>query len=150
VTVKERDLRTGEEPGETETFFRAVFVFGRAQVDQLPSAEPAPLKPPSQPVTGDSHGRLLARCNASASRRGTCCPLSRSRDRRAAGATRSQANRRRGFAGGEPQLRTLIQETAPARVDPQRHSGPQAEVILDTVVSAPVARNRGSGAGLNE
>jgi hypothetical protein len=38
------------------------------------------------------------------------------------------------------QLRTLIHETAPARVDPQRHSGPQAEVILDTVVSAPVAR----------
>jgi hypothetical protein len=48
------------------------------------------------------------------------------------------------------QLRTLIHETAhPLGSTPQRHSGPQAEVILDAVVSAPVARNRGSGAGLN-
>ena len=39
--------------------FRAVPVFDRSQVDVRDDREPAPLEPPSQPLTGDSHAALL-------------------------------------------------------------------------------------------
>jgi hypothetical protein len=46
MTVKERDGETGEETGETKTFFRTVFVFFQDQVVPLPHGEPVPLEPP--------------------------------------------------------------------------------------------------------
>lgn len=53
MTVKERD-EAGEETGERVVFFRAVSVFDVAQTDgeALPEA-------PREPITGDSHARLL-------------------------------------------------------------------------------------------
>jgi hypothetical protein len=59
MTVQERDRETGEETGETTTFFRTVFVFFEDQVVPLPERDPVPLAPPREPLTGDSHVRLL-------------------------------------------------------------------------------------------
>jgi hypothetical protein len=60
MPVKGRDRATGEETGETITLFKGVSVFDARQVEPLPSGEPAPLEPPSQPLTGDSHAHLIA------------------------------------------------------------------------------------------
>jgi hypothetical protein len=55
----ERDRTTREETGETITLFKGV-VFDAHQVEPLPSGEPTPLQPPSQPLSGHSHGHLIA------------------------------------------------------------------------------------------
>jgi hypothetical protein len=60
LPVKERDRLTKEETGETMVLFRTVFVFDRAQVDPIEGKEQAPLGPPCEPLTGDSHAHLLA------------------------------------------------------------------------------------------
>jgi N-terminal domain of anti-restriction factor ArdC len=59
ITFKQRDT-DGEQNGETKTFFRTVPVFDVSMTDALPGKEPVPLSPPSQPITGDSHGQLIA------------------------------------------------------------------------------------------
>jgi N-terminal domain of anti-restriction factor ArdC len=41
------------------TLFRLTTVFDVSQTDPLPGAEPVPLDPPSQPLTGDSHADLI-------------------------------------------------------------------------------------------
>jgi hypothetical protein len=59
ITVKPR---TGSDDGDEEQrrlFFRAVPVFDSAQVDVIDGADPTPLEPPSQPLTGASHRHLL-------------------------------------------------------------------------------------------
>jgi hypothetical protein len=58
MSVKEHDAH-GEETGESRVFFRTAFVFELSQTEPLPGAEPTPLEPPSQPLTGESHGHLL-------------------------------------------------------------------------------------------
>jgi hypothetical protein len=60
MPVKERDRASGEETGETITLFKTVFVFDRAQVAPVEGAEPAPLGPPCEPLTGDSHRHFIA------------------------------------------------------------------------------------------
>ena len=69
VTVKQRDTY-GEETGESKTFFRIVPVFDVSMTDPLPGKESVPLTPPSQPITGDSHGDLIAPLIAHAARLG--------------------------------------------------------------------------------
>src|SRR4051812_21564571 len=59
VTVKPRDT-DGQETGESKPFFRPVPVFDVSMTDPLPGKEPAPLAPPSQPITGASHSDLIA------------------------------------------------------------------------------------------
>jgi hypothetical protein len=60
LPVKERDRLSGEETGETVIFFKTVFVFDRAQVVPIDGVEQAPLEPPCEPLTGDSHAHLIA------------------------------------------------------------------------------------------
>ncbi len=60
LPVKEHDRMTGEETGDTMMLFKTVFVFDRAQVDPIAGREQAPLAPPCEPLTGDSHAHLLA------------------------------------------------------------------------------------------
>ena len=60
LPVKERDRVSGEETGETRVLFKTVFVFDREQVAPIDGVEQAPLQPPSQPLTGDSHAHLIA------------------------------------------------------------------------------------------
>jgi hypothetical protein len=59
LPLKERDRMTGEETGDTMMLFKTVFVFDRAQVDPIAGREQAPLGPPCEPLTGDSHAHLL-------------------------------------------------------------------------------------------
>jgi hypothetical protein len=58
VTVKERDEQ-GEETGERRVFFKTAFVFEQSQTEPLPGVEPVSLEPPREPLTGDSHARLI-------------------------------------------------------------------------------------------
>jgi len=55
--IKDRDRVSGEETRETRTLFRAVPVFDRGQVTAGENA--APLEPPCEPLSGDSHEHLL-------------------------------------------------------------------------------------------
>jgi N-terminal domain of anti-restriction factor ArdC len=63
ITVK-RDTDNATPPGdenreERRVFFRAVPVFDRAQVDEIPGGTPTPLEAPCEPLTGDSHAHLI-------------------------------------------------------------------------------------------
>lgn len=58
IVVKQREAgRDGAE--DRSVFFKTTFVFDVSQTDPIPGVEPAPLHPPRQPLTGDSHGHLL-------------------------------------------------------------------------------------------
>ena len=53
--------RTGETEIERRyRYFRAVKVYDRAQVRPSDGAQPVDLRPPGEPLTGDSHAHLLA------------------------------------------------------------------------------------------
>jgi hypothetical protein len=144
MTVKERDAR-GDETGERRVFFRTAFVFELSQTEPLPGGEPAPLEPPSQPLSGDSRGHLLEPLERFArtlrysvsyqeipgSAGGWCD----ARARQIVVDARAPANGR---------VRTLIHECAHALgIDYERYSRAQAEVIVDTVTYVACA-----GAGL--
>jgi hypothetical protein len=59
IAVKQRDTDSdGAE--ERRVFFKTTFVFDVSQTDPIPGVEPAPLHAPRQPLTGNSHGHLLA------------------------------------------------------------------------------------------
>lgn len=61
MPVKQHDKETGEETEQRRVMFRTAFVFDVSQTDVIDGTEPAPLQAPRQPLTGDSHSRLLAR-----------------------------------------------------------------------------------------
>jgi N-terminal domain of anti-restriction factor ArdC len=54
----------GGEPDEARVVFRSAFVFADSQTDPLPGVDPAPLEPPCEPLSGDSHRHLLERLQA--------------------------------------------------------------------------------------
>jgi hypothetical protein len=65
MPVKQRDEQPADTPGEEReqsrrVLFRSIAVFDRRQVSPIDGADPAPLEPPCEPLTGDSHGHLLA------------------------------------------------------------------------------------------
>ena len=134
MPVKERDRATGEETGETITLFKGVSVFDAQQVEPLPSGQPTPLQPPSQPLSGDSHAHLIPPTIAFAESLGYTVsfePIAGSaggwcdtRAKRIVVDTNGTANAR---------LRTLVHEAIHALgVDYQHYSRAQAEVIVDT------------------
>jgi hypothetical protein len=135
LPVKRRDRDTGEKTDETITLFKTVAVFAQDQVAPLPDVEPTPLEPPCQPLTGDSHARLLAPLTRFAESLGytvTLKPLSGSArgycdpdDKQIVVDTQAPPN---------AQLRTLIHETAHALgVHYTGYGRERAEVIVDTV-----------------
>jgi hypothetical protein len=120
---------------EIRILFRAVSVFDRRQVTQLPDREPQPLEPPSEPLTGDSHAHLLEPLRRFAGELGFAVsfesiagPEGGRCDRRA---------RRIVVDAGAPanaQVRTLVHELAHALGVGYRDFGRErAEVIVDTV-----------------
>jgi N-terminal domain of anti-restriction factor ArdC len=134
VTVKERDARGGE-TGERRVFFRTAFVFELSQTEPLPGVEPVPLAPPSQPLTGDSHGHLLEPLEEFAGSLGYS--VSYEAIAGSAGGWCDAGGRRIVVDAAAPangRLRTLIHECAHALgIDYERYSRAQAEVIVDTV-----------------
>jgi len=61
VRYRRRAEQTDENGSELQLVgFRLAAVFDVSQTEPLPGVEPAPLDPPSEPVSGDSHAHLLA------------------------------------------------------------------------------------------
>jgi len=62
VPAREHETRPPPGGGQAEARrlrFRAVSVFDVSQTDPMPGKAPIPLKPPSEPVQGDSHAHLI-------------------------------------------------------------------------------------------
>jgi antirestriction protein ArdC len=124
-----------DQTGRTRVLFRAVPVFDRSQVDPLEGREPAPLDPPSQPLTGDSHAALVGPAAAFATSLGYEVAFVATAD--GVGGWCDRARRRIVVDAAAPpntQLRIVIHETAHALgIDYQTYARPQAEVMVDTV-----------------
>jgi hypothetical protein len=134
MTVKQCDEGSGEET--RRTYFRAVNVFDVSDVDALPSGTPAPLQPPSEPLTGDSHAELLTPLESLASELGYSV-------RRLAldGSADGWCDSKRGeivvnaSLCANAQVRVLVHELAHAAggIDYEQYTRERAEVIVDTV-----------------
>jgi hypothetical protein len=133
IAIKQREPHIdGTE--DRRVFFKTTFVFDVSQTDPIPGVEPAPLHPPKQPLTGDSHRHLLA----------PLITFSDSLGYRVAfesipGATGGWCDpRAQGIVvdadmPANAQVRTLVHEITHALgVDYAKYSRAQAEVIVDT------------------
>lgn len=124
----------GERKQHRQVRFTTVSVFAVSQTHPLPGAEQLPLEPPSQPLTGDSHGHLLEPLEALA------CELGYGvRFEEIQGATGGWCDSRQMqivVDSGQPtngQVRTLVHELVHALgVSYETHARPEAEVIVDT------------------
>lgn len=136
LALEDREKLTGEETGETRLLFKTVFVFDRAQVAPLEGMEQVPLEPPSQPLTGASHQRLIAPMVAFAKSLGYSVSVEPIAG--AAGGWCDRARKRVVVDAAQPsnaQLRILIHETIHALgVGYAEYGRERAEVIVDTVV----------------
>ena len=142
---RDNDQREDENAGEQLVGFKLAAVFDVSQTDPLPGVEPAPLDPPGQPVTGDSHAALLAPLEAHAGSLGYTVsyqPL----DGRAGYC--SASDKRIVIDTALPpngKVTTLVHELAHAHgIDYQRFSRPEAELIVESVACIVCA-----GAGLD-
>jgi hypothetical protein len=59
-----RGLSEAERAERRAVVFRSAFVFADSQTDPLPGVTPAPIEPPCEPLSGDSHRHLLERLQA--------------------------------------------------------------------------------------
>lgn len=133
ITVKQRQ-QDSPDCEERRVFFKTTFVFDVSQTDPIPGVEPAPLHPPSQPLTGDSHGHLLAPLVTLAESLGYAVAF-----QSIPGATGGWCDPRAqrivvdADVPANARVRTLVHEIAHALgVDYARYSRAQAEVIVDT------------------
>ena len=133
VTVKRTDGL--EDADQRRVFFKTAFVFDVSQTEPLPGVDPVPLEAPREPLTGDSHGHLLAPLEALAGSLGYSVSFET-----IPGSTGGwcDANAKRIVVDADTppngQVRTLVHECAHALgIDYQRYSRAQAEVIVDTV-----------------
>jgi hypothetical protein len=137
LPVTERDKRTKEETGDTMMLFKTVFVFDRAQVDPIVGREQAPLGPPCEPLTGDSHAHLLAPIRVFADSFGFSVSFESIPGE--TGGWCDQKARRIVVDAAAPanaQLRILIHETVHALgIGYAEYGRRQAEVIVDSVTT---------------
>ncbi len=135
LPIKDRDRVSGEETGETRLLFKTVFVFDRSQVAPLPTGTPTPLEPPCEPLTGESHARLIAPLVAFAESLGYAVSFESIAG--AAGGWCDASAKRivvDADAPGNARLRTLVHEVAHALgVGYAEYGRARAEVIVDTV-----------------
>jgi hypothetical protein len=144
MPIKQRDRTSGEETGETITLFKGVSVFDAQQVQPLPSGQPTPLQPPSQPLTGDSHAHLIAPAIAFAESLGYTVTFE-SIPGSAGGWCDPKHNKIAVDSDVAPnaRLRTLVHEAIHALgVDYQQYPRAQAEVIVDTTTLGRARRPR--------
>lgn len=110
-------------------------VFDRRQVDTLDGREPAPLGPPSQPLTGDSHAHLIEPAVAFARSCGYAVVFQTTSA--GTGGWCDRPKRRIVVDVNAPanaQLRIVVHETAHALgIDYQTYTRPRAEVMVDTI-----------------
>ncbi|MGH3026092.1 MAG: ArdC-like ssDNA-binding domain-containing protein, partial [Gaiellaceae bacterium] len=146
MPVKNRDATNTEDAEKPRVFFRAVPVFDRTQVDAIEGTDPAPLEPPCEPLTGESHRHLLEPLHAFAASLGysvSFAPIPGS-----TGGWCDHDAKRVAVDASQPvnaQVRILVHELAHALGIGYREYGRhQAEVIVDTVTFIVCA-----GAGLD-
>jgi hypothetical protein len=112
-TRADAESSQGDQTDQPRILFRAVPVFDRSQVDPLEGSDPAPLEPPGQPLTGDSHAALLEPAAAFAASLGYEVAFETTID--GVGGWCDHARRRIVIDGAAPpdaQLRIVIHETA--------------------------------------
>jgi antirestriction protein ArdC len=133
IPVKRRE--DGQELDEARVVFRSAFVFADSQTDPLPGVTPAPIEPPCEPLSGDSHRHLLERLQSFAREidfEVALAPISGS-----AGGWCDPKRRRIVVDAGLPanaQVRVLVHELANALgVGYEQFGRARAEVIVDTV-----------------
>lgn len=136
MPVKNRDAVAEEDAEKPRVFFRAVPVFDRSQVDAIEGADPAPLEPPCEPLTGDSHRHLLEPLQALAASLGysvSFAPIVGS-----AGGWCDHDGKRIAVDASQAvngQVRILVHELAHALgVGYREYGRRQAEVIVDSVI----------------
>jgi hypothetical protein len=135
MPVKPKELADPEAEDRARLLFRVVPVFDRSQVEPLDGRDQAPLQPPSQPLTGDSHAHLLTPASKLARELGYTVTLE-TVPVGVGGWCDYQAKAIVIDADAAPnaQLRTLVHEITHALgVDYETYTREQAEVIVDTV-----------------
>jgi hypothetical protein len=128
------DHDTDEDPSRPRVLFKGVSVFDRSQVAPLDDVDPAPLDPPCEPLTGDSHAHLLAPMQAFTESLGFTVSFEQIPG--ATGGWCDQQAWRIVVDAEQPpnaRLRVLIHETIHALgVGYAEYGREQAEVIVDT------------------
>ncbi len=148
VSVKDRGEQ-GEETGEKRTFFRSVPVFDVSMTEVLPGMEPVSLSPPREPISGDSHARLLVPLGDLAGELGY-----RVEYRQIDGSTGGWCDSQRREIVVDDQLpanakvRVLVHEAAHAfGVGYTQYGRERAEVLVDTVTYVVLAGQVGLDVG---
>ena len=141
ITVKQGTTE-GEDAERRRVFFKTTFVFDISQTDPIPGVEQAPLQPPQEPLTGDSHGHLVAPLTGFAGSLGYAVAFES-----IPGATGGWCDTRAqrividADVSANGQVRTLVHEIVHALgVDYVQYSRAQAEVIVDTATLIVLAR----------
>jgi N-terminal domain of anti-restriction factor ArdC len=149
-TVK-RDTNAADEPADSKgeerrVFFRAVPVFDRTQVTEIPGGTPTALEPPCVPLTGESHAHLIEPLQAFAAKLGFSVAFETIPG--ATGGWCDHDRKRIAVDAAQPlnaQVRILVHELAHALgVGYREYGRGKAEVIVDTVTFIVCA-----GAGLD-
>lgn len=134
ITVKQRDALSSDDGEERRVLFKKAFVFDVSQTDPIPGVDPAPLQPPREPLTGDSHAHLLEPLQELADSLGYSVSFESIPG--ATGGWCDLTAKRIVVDADEPpnaQLRTLVHEiTHTFGVDYAKYTRAQAEVIVDT------------------
>jgi hypothetical protein len=135
MPLNSRQTDDPEEPDSRPlVLFKGVSVFDRSQVVPLDEVDPAPLDPPSEPLTGDSHAHLLAPMQAFTESLDFTVSFESIPGQ--AGGWCDQKARRIVVDAGQPanaRLRILIHETIHALgVGYAEYGRERAEVIVDT------------------
>lgn len=135
-----------KEPGEKVVGFKLAAVFDVSQTEPLPGIDPAPLDPPSQRVSGDSHAMLLAPLEAHAVSLGYAVSYQKLDDGRAGYCSAREARIVIDAAlPANGKVTTLVHELAHAHgIDYQRFSRAEAELIVESIACIVCA-----GAGLD-
>ncbi|MFZ1996641.1 MAG: ArdC family protein [Solirubrobacteraceae bacterium] len=134
MPIKPRDTNTPDTEEKPRVLFKGVSVFDRSQVAPIDGIDQAPLEPPSEPLTGDSHAHLLGPLQSFTESLGFTVSFESIPG--ATGGWCDQKARRIVVDQETPangRLRILTHETIHALgVDYQQYSRSQAEVIVDT------------------
>ena len=131
---READQPVEGEKQEQLVGFRLVAVFDISQTEPLPGVEPAPLEPPGEPVTGDSHLHLLAPLERHAASLGFAVAYEPLEGQ--AGYCSKRESRIVIDSGlpGNGRVATLVHELAHAHgVDYSSYSRGEAELIVESV-----------------
>jgi hypothetical protein len=134
ITLKHDETAKDTDAQQRRVFFKTTFVFDVSQTDPIPGVIPAPLQPPRQPLTGDSHAHLIKPLQAFGSSLGYDVEFEA-----IPGATGGwcDTHRQRIVVDAEQsanaQVRILVHEITHALgVNYSTYTRAQAEVIVDT------------------